>query len=90
MLYSQYGVIRKSVQDFRTLQYSSRNGHAEGKLANRGRNTQSFRRTLQVLEMSTLGDAANVKPAIKFLPHKLQHLSVDSSDRLQNPSSQVW
>ena len=90
MVYSQYRVIRKSLQDFQPLQYSSRDGHAEGKFVNRGRNNRSFRRTLQVLEMSTLGDAADVKPVIKFLPHKLRHLSVDSSDRLHDPSSQLW
>jgi hypothetical protein len=32
--------------------------------------------------MSTLGDAADVNPVIKFLPHTLQHLAVDSSDCL--------
>jgi hypothetical protein len=30
--------------------------------------------------MSTLGDAADVNPVIKFLPHTLQHLAIDSSD----------
>jgi hypothetical protein len=30
--------------------------------------------------MSTIGDAADVNPVIKFLPHTLQHLAVDSSD----------
>ena len=30
---------------------------------------------LQVLAMSTLGDAADVNPVIKFLPHTLQHLA---------------
>ena len=88
MLYSQYRVIRNSLQDYRPLQYSSRDGHAVGELVNRG-NTQSFCRTLQALEMSTLGDTADVKPVIKFLPHKLQHLSVDSSDRLNDPLSQL-
>jgi hypothetical protein len=29
--------------------------------------------------MSTLGDAADVNPVIKFLPHMLQHLAVDSN-----------
>jgi hypothetical protein len=32
--------------------------------------------------MSTLGDAADVNPVIKFLPHTWQHLAVDSSDCL--------
>ena len=74
MLYSQYRVIRKSLQDFRPLRYSSRDGHAEGELVNRGKNTPSFCRTLQMLDMSTLGDVADVKPVINFLPHKLQHV----------------
>jgi rhamnogalacturonyl hydrolase YesR len=38
--------------------------------------------------MSTLGDAAD--PLIKFLPHTLKHLAVDSSDCLHDPSSQLW
>ena len=89
MLYSQYRVIRKSLQDYQPLLYSSRDGQAEGELVNRG-NTQSFYRTLQVLEMSTPGDVADVKPVIKFLPHKLLHLSDDRSDRLHDPLSQLW
>jgi hypothetical protein len=36
--------------------------------------------------MSTLGDAADVNPVIKFLPHTLQHLVVESSDCLHNTS----
>ena len=60
---SIYRVIRKSLRDFRPLQDSSRNGHAEGKHVNRGRDTRSFCPTLQVLDMSNLGDAADVNPA---------------------------
>jgi hypothetical protein len=37
--------------------------------------------------MPTLGDAADVNPVIKFLPHRLQHLMVDSSDCLHDPLS---
>jgi hypothetical protein len=40
--------------------------------------------------MSILGDAADVNPLIEFLPHMLQHLAVDSSDCLYDPSSQLW
>jgi hypothetical protein len=40
--------------------------------------------------MYTLGDATDVNPVIKFLPHKLQHLAVDSSDYLNDPLSQLW
>jgi len=54
-------VIHKSLRDFRTLRYSSRDGHAEGEHVNGGTDTPSFCPTLQVLDMSTLGDAADVK-----------------------------
>jgi hypothetical protein len=40
--------------------------------------------------MSSLGDAANVNPLIKFLPHKLQNLAVDISDYLHGHLSQLW
>jgi hypothetical protein len=40
-----------SVRYFRALRYSSRDGHAEGELVNRGRDTSSFCPTLQVLDM---------------------------------------
>jgi hypothetical protein len=62
-----YGVIHKSLRDFRPLRYSSRDGHAEGEHVNRGRDTPSFCPTLQVLDMCTLGDAVDVNPVIKFL-----------------------
>ena len=66
-----YRVIHKSLRDFRPLRYSSRDGHAEGEHVNRGRDTPRFCPTLQVLDMSTLGDAADVNPVIKFLSHTL-------------------
>ena len=66
-----YRVIRKSLRDFRPLRYSSRDGHADGEHVNRRRDTPSFCPTLQALGMSTLGDAADVNPLIKFLPHTL-------------------
>jgi len=56
-----YRVIRKSLRDFRPLRYSNRDGNAEREHVNRGRDTPSFCPTLQVLNMSTLGDAACVK-----------------------------
>jgi hypothetical protein len=43
-----------------------------------------------MLDMSTLGDAADVNPLIKFLSRMLQYLAVDSSDCLHDPSSQLW
>ena len=66
---TSYRVIHKSLRDFRHLRYGSRNGNAEGERVNRGRGTPSFCPTLQVLDMSTLGDGADVNPVIKFLPH---------------------
>jgi hypothetical protein len=71
----EYRVIHKSLRDFQPLRYSSRDGHAEGEYANRGRDTPSFCPTLQVLDMCTLGDAADVNPVIKFLRHALQRVS---------------
>jgi hypothetical protein len=65
----KYRVIHKSLRDFRPLRYSSRDGHAEVVHVNRGRDTPIFYPTLQVLDMSTLGDAADVNPVIKFLLH---------------------
>jgi hypothetical protein len=56
-----YRVIHKSLRDFRPLRYSNPDGNAEGEHVNRGRDTLSFCPTLQVLDMSTLGDAADVK-----------------------------
>jgi hypothetical protein len=46
-----YRVIHKSLRDLRPLQYSSRDGHAEGEYVNRGRDTPSFCPSLQVLDM---------------------------------------
>ena len=67
--YLKYRVIRKSLRDFRPLRYSSREGHAEAEHVNKGRDTPNFCPTLQVLDMSTTGDAEDVNPVIKFLPH---------------------
>ena len=55
-----YRVIQKSLRDFRPLRYSNWDGHAEGEHVNRGRDTPSFCPTLQVLNVSTLGDTADV------------------------------
>ena len=55
------------VRDFRLLRYSSRDGHAEGAHVNRGKDTLSFCPTLQALDMSTLGDAADVNPVINLI-----------------------
>jgi hypothetical protein len=64
-----YRVIHKFLRDFRPLRYSSRDGQAEGEHVNRGRDNPSFCPTLQVLDMSTPGDAADVDLVITFLPH---------------------
>jgi len=60
-------VIHKSLRDFRPLWYSSRDGHAEVEHVNRRRDTPSLCPTLQVLDISTHGDGADINPAIKFL-----------------------
>ena len=60
----KYRVIRKSLRDFRSLRYSSWDGHAGREHVNRGRDTPSFCPTLQMLVMSTLGQASQ-----KFLAH---------------------
>jgi hypothetical protein len=51
---AKYRVIRKSLRDFRHLRYRRRYGYAEGERVNKGRDTPSFCRTLQVFDMSTL------------------------------------
>jgi hypothetical protein len=83
-LLRKYRVIHKSLRDFRPLRYSSRDGHAEGEHVNRGRDTPIFCPTLQVLDMCTLGDAADVSPVIKFLRHAVQRVSqeLDYTHRL--------
>jgi hypothetical protein len=69
-----YRVIHKSLWDFWPLRYSRREGHAQAEHANRGTDTPSFCPTLQVLDMSTLGDAADFNPVIRFLPHTINHV----------------
>jgi hypothetical protein len=49
-----YRAIHKSLWDFRPLRYSSRDDHAEGEHVNRGRDTASFCRTLQLLHVLLL------------------------------------
>ena len=66
---TKYRVIHKSLREFRPLRNSSQDGHTEREHVNRGRDTPSFCPTLQVLDMSTLGDAADVNPVIKFRQH---------------------
>jgi hypothetical protein len=65
-------------------------GGAERENVNKGSDTPSFCPTLHVLDISTLGDAADVNPEIKFLPHTLQHLTVDTSNCPHDPLSQLW
>ena len=78
---SVYRVIHKPLRYFRPLQYCSRDGHAEGEHVNRGRDTPIFCPTLQVLDIPTLGDAADVNPVIKFLPHTCNVCCMISSNR---------
>jgi len=46
-----YRVIRKYLRDFRPLQYSSRDGHAEGEHVNRGRDTKKTWRDSLPIDM---------------------------------------
>jgi len=80
-----YRVIQKSLRDFRHLQYSSRDDHAEGEHVSRGRDTPSFCPTLQMLDISTLGDAADVSPVIKFLPHMYNVCGRNCTTEVGNP-----
>jgi hypothetical protein len=75
-IYSIYRVIHKSLRDFRPLRYSSRDGHTEDEHINRGRDTPSFCPNLQMLDMSNLGDASDVNPVNKFLPHTVNHVAL--------------
>jgi hypothetical protein len=84
-----YSVIRKCLRNFRPQRNRSRDGHAEGEHVNRGRDTPSLT-SLQVLGMSALGDATDVNPVIKFLPHTLQHLTVNSSDCLHDVVNHIY
>ena len=49
-----YRVIRKSLRDFRSLRYSSRDGHAEGEHVNRGTDTPKLGEILYLLICSFL------------------------------------
>ena len=51
------------------------------------RDTPSFCPTLQVLDMSTLGDAADVNLVIKFLPHTLHVCGRNLITRLTSVTS---
>jgi hypothetical protein len=70
-----YRIIHKSLRKFRPLRCSSRDGHAEGEHVNKGRDTPSFSPNLQVLDKSTIGDAADVNSVIMFLPHTVNHVA---------------
>jgi hypothetical protein len=70
-----YRRIHKSLWDFRPLRYSSQDGHAEGEHVNRGRDTPRLCPNLQVLDISTLGDGADVNPVIKFLSHTVNYMA---------------
>ena len=64
---SLYRVIHKSLRDFRTRLRNNQDRHGRKEHINRQRISPSFCHTLQVLDMCTLGDAADVNPVIKFL-----------------------
>jgi hypothetical protein len=73
--YDLYRVIHKSLREFQPLRYRSRDDHTEGEHVNRGRDNPSFCPTLQVLDMSTHGNAADVNPLIKFLAHTVNQVA---------------
>jgi len=85
-----YRVIHTSLREFRNRLRNNQDRHGRKEHINRDRDTPSYCPTLQVLEMCTIGDAADVNPVIKFLRHALQHSAVDSSDGLHDPLSQLW
>ena len=66
-----FRVIHKSLQDLRPLRYSDRDGHAEREHVNRGTDTPILCPTLQVFDISTLGDAAGINPSTIFPPRML-------------------
>ena len=79
-----YSVIRKSLRDFRPLRYSSRDGQAEGKHVNRGRETPSFCPTLQVLGMSNLGDARDVQRVWQELDYRFDICGVTNGEHIEH------
>ena len=48
-------------------------------------NSTSFAHILQVLDMCTFGDAADINSEIKYLPDSLLNMSINSSDCMCNP-----
>ena len=83
-----YRVIYKSLRDFWPLWHSRQDGHAEGEHVNRGRDTPSFCPTLQVLHMSTLGDAADVCNQVPATP--VHYRSSEIPEGLMNYPVQQW
>jgi hypothetical protein len=83
-----YRVIHKPLPGFPTSAVQEPGWSRRRGACQQRENNPSFCPTLQMLNMSTLGDAADVNPVTSFLPHTLQHLAVDSSDCLHDPSSQ--
>ena len=88
--FRKYRVLHKSLRDFRTRLRNNQDRHGRKEHINRYRISPRLCPTLQVLDMCTLGDAAEVNPVIKFLQHALQHLAVDNIDCLHDPLSQLW
>ena len=82
--YNLYRVIHKSLRKFRPLRYRSRDGHAEGEHVNRGRDTPSFCPTLQVLDMSTLGDATHVARVWQELDYRIDICRVTKGGHIEH------
>ena len=84
---AKYRVIHKSVRDFRPLRHSSRDGHAEGEHVNRGSDTWSFCPNLQVLDMSNIGDVADINPVIRCGRNLITKLTYAASPRVDTSST---
>jgi hypothetical protein len=69
------------------MRYSSRDGDDGGGMSTEGETHQV---SVLPYRCSIYPDEADVNPLNKFLPHALQHLTVDSSDCLHDPLSQLW
>ena len=78
-----YRIIHKSLRVFRSLRYSSWDGHAEGEHVNKGRDTPNFCPTFQVLDMLLSAvSVLVVAQLISAVPEGLLNYSVYSVEDL--------
>jgi hypothetical protein len=73
-----YRVIHKSLRDFRPLQYSSRDGHAEEEHVNRGRDTPKFLSYLTGIDMLSAVSVLVVAQPSSEVPEGLTNYPVYS------------